>query len=269
MKRVVALWTLSALMIGHAAAATAAPAATSDEAAIRAIIAADDDGRPDAHFAARLDWENAFGVRYTDAANRERLLHYVATKLQAHAKSEVLETRITFPDPAFAVADEYWHVVGQIDQATGKPGADRWGRTTYVLRKESGNWSLVVERIADLRIPYYKHYSALPKPVTVPPAILASYAGNYVTSTGKADSRITVEGDHLLVDAGGSKGIGIATSAQDFVVFTPGDLERYYDLHFEPGGTKLAWSADRGQRSGTAVKATAALPAGQHRNGHS
>jgi hypothetical protein len=263
---VFALWALAALMAGPA---RAAPTRAGDEAAIRAIITADDEGRRDQGYAPNMDWENAFGVRYTDAAHRERLLQYVHSTLQAQATSEVLETRIAFLDPAMAVADEYWHVAGQIDQATGKPGADRWGRTTFVFRKESSAWLLVVERIADLRIPYYKHYTALPKPVPVQPPVLASYAGDYVTSTGKPDSRIAVEGDHLLVDTGGSKGIGIATSAQDFVVFTPGDLERHYDLHFEPGGTKLAWSADRGHVSGTAIKAQAALPAGQHRNGHS
>jgi hypothetical protein len=255
MRKHLPLCLLPAFFLVQAHAATPAANTASDEAAIRAIIAADDAGRPDPHVAPQMDWENAFGVRYTDAAGRDRLLHYVATKLQAHATSEVLETRIAVLDPAMAVADEYWHVVGQIVQETNKPGADRWGRTTYILRKQPAGWSLVAERIADLRAPYYHHYSALPQSVAVPPAILASYAGTYLTSDGKIDSHVSVAGDHLLVQVNDTTEIGIATSANDFLVFAQNDLERYYNLHFENGGTKLVWSADHGRRGGTAVKA--------------
>ena len=259
MRTILSLGLIAAFTLAFAHAAprpstTDEVATAADEAAIRAIIAAERDGHPDPHIARNMDWENAFGVRFTDAANRARLLHYVATKLQAHATAETLETRIAVLDPAMAVADEYWHVAGQIDQATGKPGADRWGRTSFILRKQNGDWSLVAERIADLRIPYYRHFTTLPQPVPVPSTILASYAGRYVTDTGKADSRVTVEGDHLLVQADGAQGIGIATSQNDFLVFMPGNLERYYTLHFAPGGTALTWSARGGKKSGQAVK---------------
>jgi hypothetical protein len=225
-----------------------------DQATIRAIIAADDAGKPDARIAPNLDWENAFGVRYTEAAGREKLLHYVSTNLQAHATSEVLETKIAFLDPATAVADEYWHVAGQIDQATNKPGADRWGRTTFIFRKTNSAWSLVTERIADLRLPYYRHYTSLPKPAPVPRATLASYTGPYLNSAGKLDTTVTLEGDHLRLLADGDPGIGIPTSPTDFVVFSHNDLERYYTVHFAAAGTRLEWSLDRGRLHGVATK---------------
>ena len=148
-----------------------------------------------------------------------------------------LEVKIRYLDSHTAVADEYWHIIGQLDVATHKPGPDRWGRTTYVMVKQGGHWMEVLERVADLREAYYKHYDLLPKAVPVPAAILASYAGSYVFVDDKSTRSVTVEGDHLVVASAKRSRIAIPTSPTDFLLFDPGDLAEYAKLHFNQPAT--------------------------------
>lgn len=148
-----------------------------DEAAIRAIVADAAAGRPNPHIAANLDWENPFGIRYGDLAKRDAFYHAFVSPLQKDDTDTTLEVKVRFLDAGTAVADEYWHTVGQLDVATHKPGPDRWGRTTYIFSERSGSWTEVLERVADLRVAWYHHYDALPQAAPVPAAALASLTG--------------------------------------------------------------------------------------------
>jgi len=101
-----------------------------------------------------------------------------------------LEIKIKFVTGDVAYADESWHEAGQIDRKTGDSGTDRWGRTTYLFTRENGVWSEVMERVANLRLPYFNHYQTMPEPVAVAPQILASYAGVYEAGEHKLHTEI-------------------------------------------------------------------------------
>ena len=229
---------LGALTIGFAGVAAQANSysfsqgTAQDETEIRAIVANSAAGRPEPRIAANLDWENAFGIRYTDLKKRDAFYHAVVTPLQKNDSDSTLEVKIRYLDPNTAVADECWHVIGQLDVATRKPGPDRWGRTTYICVKRDGHWIEVLERVADLRLAYYKHYDAMPKPIPVPAATLASYAGKYVFANDQSARSIKVEGDHLIVASAKRSRIAIPSSSSDFLVFDPNDLAEYAEPAF-------------------------------------
>jgi hypothetical protein len=220
---------------GQAPPTAFATGTKADEAAIRSVIDAEEDTGESPHIAPNLDWENAFGIRYTDLKKRNDFFNAVVKPLQAKADSGILEVKISFLKPDLAVADEYWHIVGQIDQATNKPGADRWGRTTFVFEKLGGDWTMVLSRVADLRAPYYKHFDAIPPAVSVASATLASYAGTYERVAGKPSAVVSVTGDHLLVVLRGQTYTAIPMSSTEFLVFDPNDLAEYTKLIFKPG----------------------------------
>jgi hypothetical protein len=203
-----------------------------DEAAIREIVKASSAGKPNPHIAVDLDWENAFGARYNDLKKRDAYYSSVAAPLEKDDTNTTLEVKVKFVDPSVAVADEYWHIVGQIDQRTNKPGADRWGRTTYLFKKQDGVWTEVLERVADLRAPYYKHYDKLPQGVPVSPQILASYSGAYESARGKRLADVSVAGDHLEVTTRNGKFVAIPTSNTEFLDFDPNDLADYQRITF-------------------------------------
>lgn len=212
------------------------PSAGSDEATIRHIIENESPNNPDPGVAADLDWENSFGVRYRDLKKRNAFLNRVVAPLFPNgADNSTLEIKIKFIKPDVAVADEYWHIIGQLDPKTMKPGPDRWGRKTYVFTKNGGIWTEIVERIADLRSPYYKHYTALPKAVPLSPALLDSYAGSYSAAPDQKPLEISVSGDHLTVVTPSGPRQAIPTSATEFLLFNPDDLAGYQHLQFARG----------------------------------
>ncbi|HEY0795448.1 MAG TPA: hypothetical protein VGD64_06680 [Acidisarcina sp.] len=228
-----------------------------DEAAIRAIVSDTSEDRKNAHIAADLDWENAFGIRYFDLKKRDAFFGAIVKPLQKNTTSSELEVKVRFVTTDVAVADEYWHVVGQLDMETRKPGPDRWGRTTYVFTKRDGVWTEVLERVADLRYAYYKHYDQLPAAVAVPRATLEAYAGNYEFDDDKSQRMIAVEGDHLTVASTKHLRVAIPVSPTDFLVFDPGDLAEYIKLHFETDGagkTTAAVSDEVGDEIGKMIK---------------
>jgi hypothetical protein len=227
-----------------------------DEAAIRAIVADAGAGRPNPHIAANLDWENAFGIRYADLAKRDAFYHAVVSPLQKDDTDTTLEVKVRFLDAGTAVADEYWHIAGQLDVATHKPGPDRWGRTTYIFSKRSGSWTEMLERVADLRLAYYHHYDVLPQAAPVPAAALASYAGNYEFADDHGRRTISVAGDHLVFASAAKTRVAIPTSAADFLLFDPNDLAEYAKLHFAPagGGMTATLSDETGETLGTLKK---------------
>ena len=204
-----------------------------DEAAIRAIVASQSADREDPHVAADLDWENAFGIRYTNLEKRNRFFNTYIKSQFKDATNTSLEIKIRFVEDTLAVADEYWHVAGQVYAGETKPGADRWGRTTYILKKVNGMWTEIMERVADLRSPYFQHFDALPTPAHVEVATLASYAGSYTADRGMPAFVVTASGDRLTMTSTRGTFVGIPTSSTDFLGFDPSDLADYYRISFQ------------------------------------
>ena len=105
----------------------------------------------------------------------------------------------------------------------------------------------MLERVADLRIPYYKHYDVLPAAAAVPAATLASYAGTYERTPNARNVQITVSGDHLEVVNKRGKFVALPTSATEFLVFDPDDLAEYTRYTFASDGTKIKVSYPEGE----------------------
>jgi len=203
-----------------------------DRAAIIAIVQDSSASKPNPHVAPNLDWEDAFGVRYTDLKKREAFYAAVVAPLQKNDTGGTLEIKVKFIKPDIAVADEYWREIGQLDVVTRKPGPDRWGRTTYFFTRNAGQWTEILERVADLRYAYYHHYETLPVPVPVRPSILAHYAGTYIVTDDHTTRKIAVEGDQLMITSAKGIRVGIPVSSTDFLEFNPEDLAEYKKLHF-------------------------------------
>jgi hypothetical protein len=204
-----------------------------------------------------LDWENAFGIRYSDLKKRDAFFGAVVAPLQKNSTASTLEVKIRFVTRDVAVADQYWHVVGQLDLATHRPGPDRWGRTTYVFTHGGQGWTEVLERVADLRYGYYRHYDALPKAAAVGAAVLARYAGTYAFSDNGAQRVIAVAGDHLTVTGGTKRRVAVPVSATEFLLFDPNDLAEYSRLRFAAdatGGLRATVSDEVGDVVGTMAR---------------
>jgi hypothetical protein len=229
----------SAVLIAQTVPTSFSLGTADDEQAIRAIVATQAADQEDPHVAPDLDWENAFGIRYTNLKKRNDWFNANIKPQFKDATSSTVEVKIKFLDSSVAVADDYWHVAGQVYAGDTKPGADRWGRTTYIFKKESGAWIEVMERVADLRSAYFKHYDALPTAVPVPTATLATYTGKYVTGGGAQIAEIAVSGNHLTITSHRGKFVAIPTSATEFLSFNPDDLASYYQIAFSvtPGST--------------------------------
>jgi hypothetical protein len=227
------LCTVSSASIAQSPASSFIAGTASDEAAIRSIVSSQSADREDPRVAADLDWENAFGIRYSNLKKRNDWFNANIKPQFKNATNDTLEVKIRFLETTIAVADEYWHVAGQVYAGDTKPGPDRWGRTTYVFKKENGTWTEVLERVADLRSAYFKHYEAIPVAERVDPATLASYAGKYETSQGKPFVEISVSDDHLTITNKHGTYTGIPTSATEFLGFNPDDLAEYYRIAFQ------------------------------------
>jgi hypothetical protein len=234
---VVFLWACGAGFAQAPAAASFVSGTKDDEAQIMAILKSSDIDEPSLHVAADLDWENAFGIRYTNLAKRDLFYKKYVTPLQKDGTFTRLEVKIKFIEPNVAVADEYWREQGQLNRETQKPGPDRWGRTTYVFTRKDGVWAEVLERVADIRLPYFKHYDSLPPAAKVDTAVLASYAGVYESQAAadfpKGQAVLKVNGDHLefsTEDLGSE--VAIPTSATEFLLMDPNDLAEYLKCVF-------------------------------------
>ena len=217
----------------HAQASSFPHGSADDDKAALAIVYDLEAERPNPHVAADLDWENAFGIRYTDLKKRDAFYGTVVTPQFAKADASTLEIKLKYIAPDVAIADAYWHVAGQIYRDKTKPGPDRWGRTTYILKKQDGVWTEVMERVADLRAPYFTHYDTLPAATPVPATTLASYAGTYAGDGKKM--AISVSGDHLTLKSLTSNNAFtdvIPISATQFQAFDPDDLAEYFVLSF-------------------------------------
>ena len=231
-------------------------ATSADEAAIRAIVTSQSASQEDPHVASDLDWENAFGVRFINLKKRNDWFNTNIKSQFKDATDETLEVKIRLLEPTVAVADEYWHIAGQVYAGATKPGADRWGRTTYIFKKENGTWTEVMERVADLRGTYFKHYDKLPAAVPLPAATLTSYAGTYEVAPGRTFT-IEVFGDHLSLTSRGKTYTAIPASPTEFLGFQGDDTSSYQKLSFTiaPGAMpRVAMSYADGTPIATATK---------------
>ncbi len=211
-----------------------------DEAHIRAFIERGEADTPFVNRAPDLDWENAFGIRYDKVVKMDAFFGQVVAPLQVGDTGGTFEVRIRFIGRTIAVADEYWHEVGQRDVDTLKRGPDRWGRTTYLFERAGGRWIERIERVADLRMAYYRHYDALPAPVPLPSGTLASLEGTYRFPT--ATYTLSRAGDRFAVvrrataDPTSARALtGIPVSATSVLLFDPNDLAEYSRLEVSDG----------------------------------
>ena len=110
-----------------------------DEAAIREII----DQAERQNYADDVDWENAFGRRFTDRDSVEKFLRAMVDSTMTSAEGSQRVT-VRFLGEDLAIADSYWWQVGQ-----SGPIPDRTGRVTYVLSRSGPEWRINVVRVAD------------------------------------------------------------------------------------------------------------------------
>ena len=113
-----------------------------------------------------------------------------------------------------------------------------------------------MERVADLRGSYFKHYETLPAAAPVPAATLASYAGTYEVAPGHTFT-IEVAGDRLSLISRGTTYTAIPTSPTEFLGFRGDDTASYQKLSFTttPGAMpKVAMSYADGTPIATATK---------------
>lgn len=101
------------------------------------------------HFAQDADWENAFGVRRTGAANVRDFLIRIFPRFQ---RSELSPAKydVRFLGPDVAVGERRFELAGQTTP-DGRPMLPRRVRTTMLLRREGDEWKVVVYRVADIR----------------------------------------------------------------------------------------------------------------------
>ena len=199
--------------------------AAEDEAAIRRVLALGPESKQ--HAAVDLDWENAFGVRFNSFDTLNAFLTKRLGPTEANATLTTLETKIRFVDPSIAVADAYIRLVGQINRNTGKTLPERWIRETYVLKKFGDNWILILERVADLRAPWYRHFTSLPSPVSV--STLGLYVGTYEARPGLR-YQISRDVSHLVVKTSEGTGIAIPGSDTKFFYFRDPSVPGNYHL---------------------------------------
>jgi hypothetical protein len=227
-----------------------------DEAEIRAYIQKGEAETPFVKEAPDLDWENAFGIRYNNLAKRDAFYSAAVAPLQVGDTGGTMEVRIQFVGPSLAVADEYWHEVGQRDVDTLKRGPDRWGRTTYILQMADGKWTEVIERVADLRLAYYRHYEVLPASAPLSDAALAKLEGTFrfrrsTLTLARAADRFTVTRRMIANPTERTTLVGIPTSASTVLIFDPSDIAEYSTMEYSEGIPTITRSGDDPVIAGT------------------
>jgi hypothetical protein len=235
---------------------TASSARGTDEAEIREYIKKGEAETPFVKEAPDLDWENAFGIRYNNLTKRDAFYREAVAPLQVGDTGGTLEVKVRFVGPSLAVADEYWHEVGQRDVDTLKRGPDRWGRTTYILQKADGKWTEIIERVADLRLAYYRHYEALPASVPLSDGAMAKLGGTFrfhraTLTLDRAADRFIVTRRLIANPEERSTLVGIPTSASTVLIFDPSDLAEYSIMEYSEGIPTITRSGDDPAIAGT------------------
>jgi uncharacterized protein (TIGR02246 family) len=140
---------------------TLAPAQqTTDEAAVRAVLARETDGwdRFDSKqvasvFTEDAVWQNPFGVRLHGRAEIEKFLAELMTRPGYRAgkdtsPTKILDLRMTSPTTAAVWSDEKSQ--GQTNDNSGNPMAPRHSYYLEVLVKKNGQWLISDALIMDI-----------------------------------------------------------------------------------------------------------------------
>ena len=179
-----------------------------DEEAIRSII----DNAERLSYADDVDWENAFGGRFTDRQSVENFLTEMVDPTMSSAEGGQRVT-VRFLSDDLAIADSYWWLVGQ-----SGPISERNGRVTYVLSRSGSEWRINVVRVADLQhepMPKRPVDADNPWPlVPLSPSELSSYEGHYEEAAGfegmmPVTIRTWVEGGILRSETSNLGAIGL------------------------------------------------------------
>lgn len=102
-----------------------------------------------ASFSKDADWENAFGGRARGRAEIRDFVRRVYPLFRSSSQM-LIDTRINMVAPGVAVADIVRELTDIVNEG-GVPVPDRRVRTTFVLRKETERWQVVLFRAGDLR----------------------------------------------------------------------------------------------------------------------
>jgi len=154
-----ALQTLVLTLTVALTPALSAQTSSSDEAAVRAVIARELAAWAsfDAHaiascHAPNVTWQNPFGVRITSRDELEKFLTNLFKRPGYRSAKEtsppkVTDIHILLPTTAVVWSEEKSE--GQIDDATHKPMAPRYSHYLEVLNKFNGNWLISDSMIMD------------------------------------------------------------------------------------------------------------------------
>lgn len=100
-------------------------------------------------FADDADFVNVYGMRWRDKKTireEHRALHNTVFH------KSILTTRdttVSFPAADVAIARSSWDLVGLMSP-TGEPQSDRRGILTHVLKKQKGQWVIIVSQNTDI-----------------------------------------------------------------------------------------------------------------------
>jgi uncharacterized protein (TIGR02246 family) len=151
---------LLAAMLAMGAPGAGAQQPSSEDAAIRAVLARETDGwkKFDAHqvastFTTDATWQNPFGVRLHGRAEIEKFLTDLLARPgyragTSTAPTKILELRLTSPTTATVWSDE--KIEGLVNDISGHPMQPRHSYYLEVLVKQSGEWKISDALIMDI-----------------------------------------------------------------------------------------------------------------------
>jgi len=140
-------------------AQTADDKAGGDEAAVRAVVARENEGwaKYDAKqvasvFTSDAIWQNPFGVRLHGSVELEKFLNNLFARPGYRSAKDTSAPKILdirFPAPGVAVVWSDESSEGQIDDATGKPMLPRHSYYLEAFVKKDGEWKVTDSIIMD------------------------------------------------------------------------------------------------------------------------
>jgi len=156
----IAMRTIFAAVALTASASTMLVAqATGDEAAVRAVVAREnegwgkfDAGQVASVFTTDAIWQNPFGVRLHGSAELEKFLNNLFQRPGYRSAKDTSAPKIIdirFPSPGVAVVWSDESSEGQIDDQTGKPMLPRHSYYLEVFVKKDGAWKVTDSIIMD------------------------------------------------------------------------------------------------------------------------
>jgi uncharacterized protein (TIGR02246 family) len=153
-------WFLFAVMLAVGLPSARAQQQSSDEAAIRAVLARETEGwdRFDAKevaskFTSDAVWQNPFGVRLHGRAEIEKFLTDLLARPgyragKSTAPTKILELRLMSPTTATVWSDE--KIEGLVNDISGHPMEPRHSYYLKVLVKQGGEWKISDALVMDI-----------------------------------------------------------------------------------------------------------------------